>query len=94
MRGRGSCGALVRDGVKSGWAGMNNPNLNNIPALPKRELSRLITSAPITVRVHTKGNRKIIREFIISNGLVFQSDGKGMRLVNVVDNFIHAILTQ
>jgi len=73
---------------------MNNPNLNNIPALPKRELSRLITSAPITVRIHTKGNRKIIREFIISNDLVFQSDGKGMRLVNVVDNFIHAILTQ
>ena len=66
---------------------------NNLP-IPKRELSRLITSAPITVRIHTKGNRKIIREFIISNDLVFQSDGKGVRFVNVVDNFIHAILTQ
>ena len=72
---------------KSGWTGMDN-----LP-IPKRELSKMINSSPITVRVRTKGAGKIVREFIISDGLVFQSDGKGMRFVNVVDNFLHGVLS-
>ena len=72
---------------------MNNPNLNNIPALPKRELSKMMVT-PITIRIHAKGSRKIVREFTVCAGLVFQHTHNGYRLINVVDNFIHAILTQ
>lgn len=77
----------MNHGAGKSGSGMDLP-------IPKRELSKMINSSPITVRVRTKGAGKIVREFIISDGLVFQSDGKGMRFVNVVDNFLRAILTQ
>ena len=73
---------------------MNNLNPNNIPALPRRELGKMINSNPIVVRVREKGSRKITREFIVSNELVFQANNGTYRLINTVENFIHAILTQ
>jgi hypothetical protein len=66
--------------------------MDNLP-IPRRELSKMITSAPITIRVRSRTSRKIVREFIISDGLVFQSDGKGIRFVNVVDNFLRALIS-
>jgi hypothetical protein len=67
--------------------------MNNLP-IPKRVLSKMINSAPITIRIQSKTSKKIVREFVVSEGLVFQPTGNGYRLINVVDNFIHAILTQ
>ena len=64
--------------------------MDNLP-IPKRELSKMINSSPITLRVHTKGT-KIVREFVISEGLVFQAHNGTYRLINTVDNFLHAVL--
>ena len=74
------------------WAGKSGSGMDNLP-IPRRELSKMITSAPITIRVRSRTSRKIVREFIISDGLVFQSDGKGIRFVNVVDNFLRALIS-
>ena len=67
--------------------------MDNLP-IPKRELSKMITSAPITVRVQVKGTRKIVREFVVTNELVFKPSSGGWRLINTLDNFIRAILRQ
>ena len=72
----------MRDGVKAGWAGMNN-----------RELSKMWTN-PIIIRVRVKGSRKITREFIVSSDLVFQSQPNGKyKLINTIDNFLHGVLS-
>jgi hypothetical protein len=71
---------------------MNNPNLNNIPALPKRELSKMINT-PITIRVRTHTSRKIVREFTVCADLVFQPTCNGYRLINTLDNFLHGVLS-
>ena len=60
--------------------------------LSQRELSKMWTN-PIVLRVHERGSRKITREYVISTGLVFQPSRNGLRLINTLDNFLHAILS-
>jgi hypothetical protein len=57
-----------------------------------RDLSKMINT-PITIRIQSKTSKKIVREFIIANGLVFQADNGTYRLINTVDNFLRAILS-
>jgi len=58
-----------------------------------RELAKTMTP-PITIRVREKGSRRITREFVVSSGLVFQPQNGKYKLVNTVDNFLRAVLTQ
>jgi len=61
--------------------------------ISKRELAKAMTP-PITIRVREKGSRRITREFVVSSGLVFQHTSNGYRLINTIDNFLHAVLRQ
>jgi len=66
--------------------------MDNLP-IPKRDLSKMINSSPITIRIQSKTSKKIVREFIISEGLVFQPTANGYRLINTIDNFLHGVLS-
>jgi len=59
-----------------------------------RDLSKMINSTPITIRIQSKASKKIVREFVVSEGLVFQVHNGTYRLINTLDNFLRAILTQ
>jgi len=81
----GSWGTPVTRGVKSG------SGMDNLP-IPKRELAKMLVSEPITIRVHTKESKKIVREFVVANDLVFQvQSNEKYKLVNTVDSFIRAL---
>jgi hypothetical protein len=57
-----------------------------------RELAKTMTP-PVVIRVHDKHNKKITREFIVSSGLVFQSNGGKVKLISTIDNFLHGVLS-
>ena len=78
---------MTRGAEKSGWTGMDN-----LP-IPKRDLSKMINSSPITIRIQSKTSKKIVREFVVSEGLVFQVHNGTYRLINTLDNFLRAILS-
>ena len=73
-------------------AGKSGSGMDNLP-IPKRELSKIITSAPITIRIQSKTSKKIVREFVVANELVFQHTSNGYRLINTIDNFLHGVLS-
>ncbi len=58
-----------------------------------RDLSKMINSTPITIRIQSKTSKKIVREFIVSEGLVFQAHNGTYRLINTLDNFLHGVLS-
>ena len=66
--------------------------MDNLP-IPKRDLSKMINSSPITIRIQSKTSKKIVREFVVSEGLVFQVHNGTYRLINTLDNFLRAILS-
>ena len=84
---RGSWGTSVTRG-----AGKSGSGMDNLP-IPKRELSKMINSTPITIRIQSKTSKKIVREFVVSEGLVFQVHNGTYRLINTADNFLHALLS-
>ena len=61
------------------------------PAMSKRELAKMINSSPITIRIQSKTSKKIVREIVVSEGLVFQVHNGTYRLINTLDNFLHAL---